>query len=853
MSVKEVTALRKEGKLKEAYELARQELKEDPNEWTRMSMFWVARDIVQKRLIPNKCTTQAVQWLGFMKSLLPKMMDNSGMGQQAYQMLRKQVLPNFDIIKAASELSKTDPIKAYADITAKLGTGGQAIDEGLHNDYGWVIYRYLRANAGAMSSVEIRKLLRDYMCLTNERPSLLHSMILNFAMNFSKDHSDFNFYNFLVLWGVDNLRSEDYHDCRGTKSVIPSLIQRICRVLVDSGQVTDVGDFAGKFGKRADTVLDHLRQSCFWRLMNLHSNGEMQALMQEFDAYASAYSHLGASHWHSEILKIACRFMTESHAAAFIPFIMKWDDKGNFRPEDWKKETNDKGDEFQSLAVRAAKKSFDLFKHTPTLRQDQDALAWLVGMYSRVVGHDSNDDWSVRNFATACLWSGDASRAASVYKKLLEHMGDKYYLWSELAGCVADHSLRIGLLLKAKKLERNEDFLGDVRLALAASYLQVGASGAAKSELDSYAKHRAEKGWSLPDNYRELSKALQECDSNGISVDEQELIMAAEDFVFADHDWKEFVLAEKWTHEGVEHCYLTNGDKLSFSIKAKRFPVLRKSKPGDIVAARCKVVEQQVPDPKSSVWNRRLISTYSVTPFVMKKSSVEPWSVLPVKYGVVDYVNEQKHVVHIVTQDSEQTFAETKDSRMAIDSFVRFREYRKTRNSETKTMAAQVEPCDRAEALQHMRSRIVVVDDVNPSKRLFHVVLGEGQVSDIVRYSQTELRPSIGQFLKITYCIKTNKEGKKRIKFLDIRETDEVCPNVTKQISGWLDLKCRDRDWTFDEDDSNPYPPDFAFINDYYVHKSVLRKHNITKNCYVVASLVLSGDNKWRVYDLEVE
>lgn len=48
MSVKEVTNLRKEGRLDKALALAKRELNEDANEWTRMSLFWVFRDYVKK-------------------------------------------------------------------------------------------------------------------------------------------------------------------------------------------------------------------------------------------------------------------------------------------------------------------------------------------------------------------------------------------------------------------------------------------------------------------------------------------------------------------------------------------------------------------------------------------------------------------------------------------------------------------------------------------------------------------------------------------------------------------------------------------------------------------------------------
>ncbi len=844
MAVKDVTELRKSGELDEAYALAKKEITEDQNEWTNMSMFWVVRDMVKYRYIPSNQTEAALEGLRYMKSLLPNMIDDSGAGERAYQALYKAAMPNADKIMSASELSKTDPNQAYNEIISEVGNDASKINEVLHEDLGWIIYRYMKANAETLQSVDIRRLLRDYMSLKNKRPSLLHSMILHFAISFSKGHDDFKFLKFFLMWGIGNLRSEDYCDGYKDQGSIPSLISRICRTIVDSGETFDVEDFIGRFGSHSSDVLEHLRQAYFWKLKDLYRKGDMETLMSAFDAYASTYSCLGASHWHSEILKIANRFMTESYSSYFVPFFVKWYDKGCFSPDDWEKGTDDKGNEYQANAVRSAKKCFNIFKQVQNFRQDTASVVWIKELYAKVKSRCTDDDWSARNYATTCIWAGDIDEAISVYKRLLAHMGDRFYLWSELAGCLTDNKLRIGLLLKSKRLEKNEDFLGDIHLSLADACLKEGAIEKAKNELISYAKHRAEKGWRLSDLYKSLQKTADESTKTNREINENELISSAEEFVFSDYEWKNFVITDRWSHDGAERCKISDGGKLSFSIETKRFPLLKNAKAGDVIGMKCSIVEKQVPDPKYPSSRNHFITKYNVTPFILKKIIAEPWSLLPLKYGVVDYINKEKHVIHVITQESKQTFFTCKDKSISVDSFVKFREYTETRNGETRTIIVNVESCDRKEALGYMKSRVVVVDDVNPAKKLFHVVLGPRLVSDIVRFDQTDLRPSIGQFLKITYCIKKNKEGKKHIKFLDIQETSEVCGSVTKEISGRLELKYKD------DYDDNPGLPDFAFISDYYVHRNILRKYDITEDCDVTAKMVLGGDDKWKVYEL---
>ena len=143
-----------------------------------------------------------------MSSLLPTMVDDSGAGERAYTNLYKRLQPNADAISKASELSKNDPSNAYVQVKNYIDSAND-VDSALHEELGWIIYRYIKAKISNLTSLEIRTLLKDYMYLRNERPSMLHSQILNFALSFSKEHSDFSFYRFFMLWEPENLRYED--------------------------------------------------------------------------------------------------------------------------------------------------------------------------------------------------------------------------------------------------------------------------------------------------------------------------------------------------------------------------------------------------------------------------------------------------------------------------------------------------------------------------------------------------------------------------------------------------------------------------------------------------------------------
>lgn len=977
MSVSEVTKLRKEGKLQEAYDLAREELEECPDKWTRTSMFWVLRDMIQKVYLPANDIDSAQASLNEMRDFLyGGWMDFDEAAEQTYKSLCKFVRPNGYVVKTASEQSKTDPNGAYQKITELFGKDAKQLDDALHEDFGWIIYRYLKANFDRLTSVQIRCLLRDYMMLRNKRPSMLHSTILGFALKFHKEHPDFSFYRFFLLWGPENLRKEDFIDstyavahgdifhlsdinttieallagvsretyekeklakssgiessvgspgveCHEDSSIdsenddvseiscsdsessspdgesqtdpnlgcfekkdcsayierhdIPSLISRICKAIWYSGEAFDAYGLVSRFANRYKSgVADAFRRMYFWKLMDLHKEDKLEALFQALTDYAEQYSGLGPSHWHSEILNLAYRCMKEDHQDEFVPFMMKWDGTGNFTGEDWHKQKGKDGVCYAPMAIRCAKRCFDIIKDTDKDMVSDATLAWLKGLYKRVTEKAGDDDWSLRNYATICVWRGETEEAVDLYKSLIVRMSRTYYLWAEMASLLHDNDdIAIGLLLKAKSLEKNEDFLGGIHLSLASLLLQKGYVAAATKEMDAYEAHRKEMRWSISDDFYALQAQASAREDNEQSVDIESYESMAEEFVYEKLDVGEFVITDKWVTDDVKHCSMTDGKGLCCSVQTNRFRALKGSKAGDIVQLRYKVEK----NTNLVSCDGRAVTVDKVIPYAVRKTDAAAWSILRVRYGVVDYVNEEKKVLHIIDSESEQVFFKYTGKPLPVDSLVRFREYKDTRKAETRFCVAGVESCPADEALQHMPQRIVVVDDVNEAKKLFHVVLGKGVaidvlrfdkrvVSDVVRFDQTDIRPKIGDLLRITYLTRTNKEGKQRVKFLDIKTTEEECAELRSTVRSWLKVGYKVERRSFldfniedilnlddeedDEEDSKKKEPDFAFVGDYYVHRNLLRKYNITNDCEVCAKTVLCGNGKWKVYDLDV-
>lgn len=90
---------------------------------------------------------------------------------------------------------------------------------------GWSIYRRL---GEVLVSLEMRQLLLQYLKLEGiQRPSMLHSLVLFRVVKQYSGLVDFDFTAFLRMWGVENLRPEDWKSTKVNGKWMPSLAERV--------------------------------------------------------------------------------------------------------------------------------------------------------------------------------------------------------------------------------------------------------------------------------------------------------------------------------------------------------------------------------------------------------------------------------------------------------------------------------------------------------------------------------------------------------------------------------------------------------------------------------------------------
>jgi len=859
---KDLSGIEKLNKLNNALGIARNLYSEEPyDEWIQKAFAWVLIDLC-KHHITNKNLNQAETSFNELNTIDFQGNEDEIIEKQK-NFLRPKIDTNYSEIQKAEELSKNGKNQEALTIFKNLISQSR-LTELHHESYGWVIYRYIKAEESKLSSVEVRTFLRDYMNLKNERPSMLHSMILNFGLHYSKDHFDFNLYNFFKLWNPSNLRSEDKENQDFNDKEIPSLISRIFREFNDKDLSIDIDYLIEKIDIRSwnsslssnQQVLDLLREPFFWKLFNANKENKQAELWHIFNKYNQAFSKYEKSKWHSKILGIAERYMKETEEWRFLEFFKNWNPE-NLLDEDWEEVKKD-DKLYKPLAIKCLKKAFNIIK----TQNKEFSENWLLPSYSKAVKLFSDDEWLLRENALLLIKSNELESAIEIYRKLVLELGDKSYIWNEFSSCFnTDKDLKIGMLSKAIQLEKNEDFLGDIHLELAKTLFENGLIENCVVELDLYKRNRELKGWRLSELFIEISNKTK--NQNTYLKDNKSIyekyIPIAEQYAYKQIEWTELILVDNWKNDkGKDRIAFTNGKTIDLSIGSRRFTQLKQSSLGNIY--KFKLHKQEIKkevEGKYSWMGKTTITECKYIPLIVEKSDKADWSILDDICAIVDYINIEKKIIHAITADNKEVFFPQDKIQLQIGDFIKAKYFTKKIKDEIRIDLKNIEKIDKAIGIINFSKIIAVIDGVNREKNLFHYV-GSTTVQGVIRFAETSIIPEEGKFLEIYFASKKDKKHNKTIfKAIEIRETTETNPNLIKSINGHLKLKYKRGGSTFDLYDLDlgeigNILPDFGFVGDFYVPKKVLESENITYNCDVIAKAI-NNNGKWQVFKIEKE
>lgn len=233
---------------------------------------------------------------------------------------------------------------------------------------------------------------------------------------------------------------------------------------------------------------------------------------------------------HSLILREAVKIEKETPLEFRIrDFMMLWG-WDNIRDEDWNRFNTDGGKTASSLVEKLISVYAKEIK-TDRVIPPEDFNKMVDKAIERYPDNQNMPSYK----ATILLALGDKTGAVTHYKKLLIKYPAKQFLWNEVADLVEDNELRIALVVKAIKAQRNEELFAKYRLKLTRLLLEKGLLQNAKYELEKYRQFYLSKGWHLNNEFRHTAATIP---ANVVAENTDELytryLPLIDDFIYCD-------------------------------------------------------------------------------------------------------------------------------------------------------------------------------------------------------------------------------------------------------------------------------------------------------------------------------
>ena len=191
-TTKKVFELRKNKQLDDAYKIASHLFKNEPNdEWTQKAYAWVLIDIIKVESTKN--LEQAKNFFNQLNAI--NFVTKDDILSKQIDLLKPKLDTSYSLIQQAEQLSKNGKHQESLEIFQKIKQSG-TLSINHHESYGWILYRYVKAFENTLTIDVFKKILFEYLNLKNEKPSLLHSMILQIAVHYASTHKDFDIFRF---------------------------------------------------------------------------------------------------------------------------------------------------------------------------------------------------------------------------------------------------------------------------------------------------------------------------------------------------------------------------------------------------------------------------------------------------------------------------------------------------------------------------------------------------------------------------------------------------------------------------------------------------------------------------------
>ena len=505
---------------------------------------------------------------------------------------------------------------------------------------GWIIFYYLKYRLSAIPSLESRKALKRYLDLDTEKPSLLHTQILNQAIRLSDENSDFKLLQFVSLWGTQYLTDQSLKENLYNGKSYPSIYEKIVtHSYMQDNSPSAIIDVLGK---------DHLPELQTWiskqAYFQLYQASKEEDKSKEsicLERYLDGVEGLGFSNeWHSKILNTILWSLKEDNIWMFKEWFEKWG-INSLVDGDWRKNVKD-GKEYASLAEKAISKYIEACK-----RSSKPIPEEFENLLKSALKREPCQESYVRALVHIDVQNGNRESAIERMKNIILTSA-KYYLWADLGEIVEDKDLQAGCLCKALLLQKDDDFTGKIRLRLASLLIEKGDLASASYELKKYQECYEKNGWRINQKVEDMQGAVGDVvipQSNKKLYDRYAVV--AEQFVYSDLPTVHMVLIDKSerTIDGKTKIRFRfiDQNRMTIDCNPKKFGL-------PLNTSFMRVFDVKMVE----VDGRKLVVQVNT-------SDMAPETVLSYKCAVVDNVNPEKHLFHCVVDSTVNGIVPTRD------------------------------------------------------------------------------------------------------------------------------------------------------------------------------------------------
>lgn len=821
MSYTEVRRLIDEGRLDQAINVARFDIEQEKNEWSCLGLFDVIKECCIKEI--NEGNDERAEKCLSQMEVVARGVRDTVKAAKTIENLRLRMIPDANIILAAMRTARQgNAHDAYE--TVKAAHHSNPLDDRLHEQYGQLIYYYLREGLRVMGAAAAQDALDEYLSLNNQRPSTLHSSIANMASHVCAEYPQIRLLSFIKKWGINNLTDDDFNPVELPDRSIAPLYQRLIDRCIQLGESFE--DIAELFTQNdritKDEITDRLCRKSYSTIYEASKRDPRDMI----DAALQYVDQIGnkelKNQYHSKALNTLLMSLPEDQKGAFTEIMELWG-FGNFREEDWQK--GRKGTkELPSLAQRALQTYVESLKINhcqPASNFEQ----WI----DNAIAHDPKNEYNLRQKARIILNTGDKEGAIEIYKKLLIN-SNKSYIWNELTQATDDRDLKKAALCKAMLCETREEMLGDIRLKLSEIMIEDGQQNEAMRELLTYYNTYTQNHWKLKPTFDTLQKRIEP----GIQPTQNNKAYYIENSKPAD----KFLLSDA----------ITEPMKVIEILKRKNKVTNQDFTIATLLSINGTKAQTTIDKLLLNEEENAIGKTYEVTYaendmklkiFNLKESATDLDLTSMLRAGYVDGLDRARGWYHVYGTDSTHYVTENPSIEIRIGDFVEFYPII-PKDSDFKT-AAITRSIGYKEGVERFGTQKAVVARIDYNKRQFNCICENG-ASGLVGYDNGSA-PQPGEMLRVAYIEKKDKtKDTTYIKYVSVEPTDEECETLRKSVTGPIHLLHNEKGF------------EYGFVNfeehGYYVSGYQMKGKDIAEGDIITAKVVNNGDN-WFAYEIE--